>query len=202
MSFWNIPSVDPKRKFRFLLQTPGWPTQGEDIWVWIRTVTKPSYEMTTGDYQLGNHKFKYPGVVTWNDVSITIVDMKDQTYQLYDNLKKMGWNLPGDGGGTGLSKAASGTLKDVIIQQLDAAGTTIEQWTLKGAFIKSVDFGQLSYADDEMVELTMGVSYDYAELILNPGAQNAADAAEAAGLTGAQRALQGFANVDPNLIPG
>jgi len=180
MSFWNIPSTDPKRKFRFLLQTPEWPGGGnqEDIWVWIRTVTKPSYEMTTGDYQLGNHKFKYPGVVTWNDVSITIVDMKDQTSQLYDNLKTMGWNVPGDGGGTGLSKTADGTATKlgVIIQQLNAAGDWIEEWTLKGAFIKSVDFGQLSYADDEMVELTIGVSYDYAEFIVNSSLQSPAAA--------------------------
>ena len=70
MAFWNLPSVDPTRKFRFLMQSNGIES---DQWIWAKSINKPSYEINTGEYQLGNHKFKYPGIATWNDITITIV---------------------------------------------------------------------------------------------------------------------------------
>ena len=47
---------------------------------------------------------------------------------------------------------------------MNAEGKAIETWELYGAFIKSVDFGSLDYSDDELVQLTIGLSYDYAEM--------------------------------------
>ena len=52
----------------------------------------------------------------------------------------------------------------IIINQINAAGKPIEKWTLHDAFVKSINFGELAYADDELVEITIGISYDYATL--------------------------------------
>ena len=161
MSFWNLPSVDPTRKFRFLMQSNG---AESDPWIWAKTVDKPSYEINTGEYQLGNHKFKFPGIATWNDINITVVDMFGQTSNLYENLKDMGYDDPSQGptmAGINKSKGEAQFMDNFIIQQLDAEGNIVETWTLMGAFIKSVNFGQLAYADDEFVEITIVVSYDY-----------------------------------------
>jgi hypothetical protein len=164
MSFWNLPEVDPTRKFRFLIQSNGSPAEiNMSQWAWAKTVDKPSYEINTNEYQLGNHKFKYPGVVTWNDITITVVDISGQTSSLYDNLIKMGYNIP-EIESVGVQKVAKASINNFIISQLNSAGEVIENWTLYSAFIKSVTFGELSYADDEMVEITMVVSYDYADL--------------------------------------
>ena len=160
MSFWNVLHVDPTRKFHFLIQSNGIES---DQWIWAKTIDKPSYEINTNEYQLGNHKFKYPGVATWGDITITIVDMFGQTLNLYDNLKAMGYNLPAITD-VGIHKKAPQAMDNFIISQFNADGDIVETWTLYGAFIKSVNFGDLSYADDEMVEITMVVSYDYADL--------------------------------------
>ena len=55
-------------------------------------------------------------------------------------------------------------LSQLVIQQVDAKGSVIEKWTLYDVFIKSVDFGSLAYSDDELIEITIGLSYDYATL--------------------------------------
>jgi len=161
MAFWNLPSVDPTRKFRFLMQSNGIES---DQWIWAKSINKPSYEINTGEYQLGNHKFKYPGIATWNDITITIVDMFGQTSNLFENLKSMGYNDPSQGGGAGIHKSdgVSSFMNEFSILQLDADGGILETWELKGAFIKSVNYGDLNYSDDEIIEISMVVTYDYA----------------------------------------
>ena len=76
---------------------------------------------------------------------------------------------------------AQATLGDVVIKQLDAGGTTVdgfgdgtanvnaasnakyyEEWTLKNAFLKSAKFGDLSYDDEGLVTVDIGISYDFA----------------------------------------
>ena len=42
----------------------------------------------------------------------------------------------------------------------------MEEWTLKNAFLTKVDFGKLSYAEEGLVEIAIGVDYDYADLVV------------------------------------
>ena len=163
MSFWTEPGLEPKRNFRFKL------TDGEgDQWWWVKTVDKPSFEISNSEYQLINHKFKYPGVATWNDVTLTIVDVSGQTNSLLDYILENGHDVErAYGSGDGLSK--SNLIKGLYdnngffhINQLDEEGAAIETWSLKNAFIKSTNFGQLDYTSDELVKLELVISYDYA----------------------------------------
>ena len=168
MSFWTDPSLEPKRKFRFRFSTPS----SEDItgfWWFAKSVDKPSYVIDSGEYQLINHKFKYPGIATWNDISITVVDplqSETVTNSLMEELKKRGHTADptasGKTSGIYKEKSDSGAIDQIVVEQLNAAGEQLEEWTLNGAWIKSVNFGSLSYQDDELVELEIVVSYDYA----------------------------------------
>ena len=54
--------------------------------------------------------------------------------------------------------------KDLVITQVDSEGEDIETWNLHNFIIKSVAFGDLSYDDDGLVEITMNIAYDWAEL--------------------------------------
>ena len=54
--------------------------------------------------------------------------------------------------------------RSVTISQIDAEGKVIEQWTLINAFVSNVEFGQLSYASEDLVEISVTVVYDYAKL--------------------------------------
>lgn len=57
------------------------------------------------------------------------------------------------------SLAVGGTIE---ISQLDADGNERDTWELFGPIIKSINFGDLSYESDDLVEYTLEVEYDYA----------------------------------------
>ena len=82
MSFWttslNVPNTDiaPKLKDRFLIIFGGTDSDyAQNILLTAKSVTKPSVSIETKEYQLINHKFKYPGIATWQPIKITFVDM-------------------------------------------------------------------------------------------------------------------------------
>jgi hypothetical protein len=47
---------------------------------------------------------------------------------------------------------------------LGPVGDKIEQWTLKGAFIQSANFGSLDWSSNEPTSIELTLSYDYAIL--------------------------------------
>ena len=164
MTFWNDigeNALEPKRNYRFKLR------DGESTgWWWAKTVDKPSFEVSNNEYQLINHKFKFPGITTWKPISITAADIGDVSNLLIDELRDFGYRNPNDDEGmVGLEKVLdNGSIaNNMSIQQLDADGNTIETWTLRGAFITSVSFSKLDYSNDDITEITIEVAYDYAD---------------------------------------
>jgi hypothetical protein len=43
-------------------------------------------------------------------------------------------------------------------------GDKVEEWTLKGAFIIATTFGEMDWANDAFVEISLTLAYDYAIL--------------------------------------
>ena len=71
MTWWTDATTEPKRKSRFLVEiASGFFLPN------VKTCTKPSVSVDIKEFQLINHKFKYPGVVTWGDIKITMIDMR------------------------------------------------------------------------------------------------------------------------------
>ena len=52
----------------------------------------------------------------------------------------------------------------MYIHMIDEDGTPIETWSLYNPWIKSVNFGDLDYESDELVNVEVGIRYDWAEL--------------------------------------
>jgi len=176
MTFWSEREkiIEPVRPYRFRIMDAGvdLSAAGADsgYWWWAKSATKPSFEISKEEYQLINHKFKYPGIVTWADIDITIVDSKEfgNSKGLYGQLSKIGYNLTGEKDGISKTKAIGAKVKesdvDWQIQQLGADGKTIETWKLINPWIKSVKFGDLDYSSDDLVDITITISYDSATL--------------------------------------
>ena len=150
MSFWTENYKDngvnnPKRNFRFRVQFTKMNTlTGFDssVLFYAKTAAKPSFTLGEATHAFLNHTFKFPGRVTWNDVTITMVD-------------------PGPNTGVSETKAVS-AIGNVIITQLDHDGSPIEKWTLYNAFISDVKYGDLSYEDDNLTEYSITLRYDWA----------------------------------------
>ena len=166
MAFWT-DNAAPKRQYRFSILDSN--EGGEGIWYWAKSVTKPSFEISTNEYQLINHKFKYPGTLTWNDITISIVDTADKTQLLLNKVFNFGYIYPDYQNITeyidGISKSQSSAYFDeFLINQLDAEGNALESWRLHGAILKSVNFGSLDYSTEDLVSIELTITYDWAKI--------------------------------------
>ena len=47
---------------------------------------------------------------------------------------------------------------------LGPVGDKVEEWTLKGAWIKDANFGEMSWESNEPNDITLSLRYDYAIL--------------------------------------
>ena len=162
--FWSNVNTDPKRRFRFILAIG-------DVPVWtIKTATKPKANVSTVEHQFINHTFKYPGRVTWDNISVTLVDPvnPDLAKMFLNKLRKSGYQYPATSnvrGSISKKKSVEQGLEGITIQQIDADGKVIEEWMLKNPWLVSIDFGgNLDYTADEMNEITVEIAYDWAEV--------------------------------------
>ena len=166
MAFWSTATAAPTMRRNFKVST----TDSEGVWWWAIGVTKPSFEIATTEYQLVNQRHKYPGLLTWQDVTVRIVDIGERTKKLYEQVYKNGYiNADKYSGVDGIMKAWDGTpdATDFLIEQYsntNTGDTPVEKWILHNCFIKSIRFGDMEYSSDELVELELVLSYDYAEL--------------------------------------
>tara|TARA_R110000824_G_scaffold32927_1_gene106149 strand:- start:1198 stop:1713 length:516 start_codon:yes stop_codon:yes gene_type:complete len=67
-------------------------------------------------------------------------------------------------GTQGLDRTEGSNTGALVIYQLAPDGSVTEQWTLKNPIIKSIKWGDLSYDSDDLVEYSMDVIYDWAEI--------------------------------------
>jgi len=161
MSFYSDVNTEPKRPNRFLLYLNGIDTYN------IKSVDKPSQATSVVEHKFGQHTFKWPGSVKWNDIKVSLVDAVNpsSTVRLVNALIQAGYKPPTsyENSLSFLSKAktviAIGTPK---IVQLDADANQLEEWTLKNAFIIDSNYGSLSYDDDnKLLDLSITIAYDY-----------------------------------------
>ena len=163
--------ADPKRSFRFLFYLPSNTTQGGLQSYTVKDVKKPTFQMEGGpQIRYIQHTFKYPGRVMWNDVTVTVVDpggSEDAGATLFNMLARSGYSRPSTDelSRTSISKGkALAALGQPKIVQIDSEAREIEQWTLHNAYLSQVDFGQVSYDNDEIVNISLTMVYDYATL--------------------------------------
>ena len=160
---------DPKRKFRFKVEFQGLAAGSAQLW-YAKTVTKPSFQISAAEHKYLNHTFFYPGSVTWQDVTVTLVDPVkpvDATATLSDIVEGAGYSPPSNSTDmVSMSKAKSAaSLGTVIITQIDADGKDLEQWTLWNAFITELKYGDLEYGADDLSELSVTLKYDWARVL-------------------------------------
>jgi hypothetical protein len=159
-TFWNA-LLKPNRKNLFKVNVGGVSE------LMAKTATKPTFSVNTHEHNFFNHKFYYPGIVTWEPVEITFVegDGNDTVVKaVHGLLEDLGYDIP-DGTPTfdgALNKDSS--KDDWTITQLNVDGTDQSTWTLANAWVESANFGDFSYEDDGISEVTLTVRYDYATL--------------------------------------
>jgi hypothetical protein len=184
MAFWKENTAQPKRNYRFKVTITGLGTNA-NIW-WAKGFKPPSYEVSEATHDYLDNKYYWPGRLTWNDCSMTLVDPQspdavdltnqliiDSGYKIKDgtstskpvtiNRQMANTAL---GGGTATAPALGGVVVDII----DATGDVVESWELFNPFVKSVSFSDLAYDNDELRTIDISFRYDWAECTIGNAA--------------------------------
>ena len=147
-------NFEPKMKNRYIMEIDGIPSY------LIRAANRPSINFETVTLPHININRKLQGRGDWQPIEIT----------LYDPIVPSGaqsvmeWVRLGHESITGRRGYADFYKKDIQFYMLGPVGDKIEQWTLKGAFIESANFGDLSFESNDPAEITLTLQYDYAIL--------------------------------------
>jgi hypothetical protein len=182
MAFWTSARSEPKRTHRFILRFPDLQTpDGEFAYAeyLAKSVTKPSYTVGKTEHKFLGNTYYYPTSVTWNEVTATIVNSvsPDGNALLYSALEQMGYlrpdiqedvflnNLPPS---TPNKVAALAALGVVQFDELSGEGGTLGTWELNNAFITNVTFGDLDYATEDLLDINIQLSYDWATYDIGP----------------------------------
>lgn len=147
-------NFEPKMQNRYIMEI-----NGIEAYL-IKTAARPSITFETITLDHINIKRKLQGKGEWQDVTITLYDpiVPSGAQQV------MEWVRLGHESITGRRGYADFYKKDITFYMLGPVGDKVEQWTLKGAFINSVDFGGLDFASNDVSEISLVLSYDFAIL--------------------------------------
>ncbi len=148
-------NFEPKMGNRFIMEI-----NGIESYI-IKTASRPTFTSEVVELDHINVKRKIKGKSTWEDVNITLYDpiVPSGAQQVMEWVRQSHESLTGRDGYSAFYK------KDITFYLLGPVGDKIEQWTLKGAFITSANFGELDWSnatDPVSIELTL--AYDYAIL--------------------------------------
>lgn len=147
-------NFEPKMKNRYVMEIDGIPSY------LVKSAARPSIQFETVVLDHINIKRKLQGKGDWQNITIT----------LYDPIVPSGaqsvmeWVRLGHESITGRRGYADFYKKDITFYMLGPVGDKIEQWTIKGALIESVNFGDLSWESNEVATIEITLAYDYAIL--------------------------------------
>ena len=168
---WAGPSIEPKRKFKFLMSIGEIPA-----WV-IKTSGRPQYTVSKGGtHNYLGHQFKFPGRLSYNDLTITLVDPinVDVAGEFLRVLENAGYKRPNqwteDPNNYRLTFAKRkfvNSLGEISIKVINADGQIAERWTLKNTWISQIKYGDLSYDSEDLLNISVTLVYDYAQVEIN-----------------------------------
>ena len=147
-------AFEPKMKARYIMYVEGIPS------MLLKKAARPkiSFEDVVLDHINVKRKIKGKG------------DWKDITVELYDPIVPSGaqavmeWVRLSHESVTGRNGYADFYKKDIKINMLGPVGDIVEEWTLKGTYIKEADFGEVDWTSNDVAGIALTLRYDYAIL--------------------------------------
>jgi len=142
---------EPKVQNRFIMTVDGIPS------FIMKKVSRP--QLDCGEVVINHINLirKQKGICKWGDITMTLYDpiVPSGAQSVMEWVRTMHESVTGRDGYQDFYK------KDFDITVLGPVGDKIENWKVKGAYIKTAQFGDLDWATETQVEiqLTLGVDY-------------------------------------------
>ena len=145
-------AFEPKVQNRFILYVDGIPAY------LIKKATAPGFEANEIILDHINVYRKVKGKIRWNDMNL----------ELYDPIAPSGtqavmeWARLAHESVTGRDGYSDFYKKDLRMNILGPVGDVVGEWIIKGAFVKSANFGDYDWSSGEAAaNITMTIAMDY-----------------------------------------
>lgn len=145
---------EPLRKNRFILRFPS--DLGIQEW-WVSNASRPTITMNATEIPFLNTSTWVVGRYIWEEISVTLRDPIGPSA----SQAVMEWVRLASESATGRQGYAVAYKRDLVLEMLDPTGTAVSQWIIKNAMPTSVAFGELSYDDDALADITINIRPDY-----------------------------------------
>lgn len=131
----------------------------DNVQFYGKAITLPAAENNPLTIDYGNTYIKVKGKTRWNDVTMTCYAFEDMTHnELFDWLNGLHQKID-----EGKDWYGDDYKKDITIQLLSpGADRVVGTWKLIGAFINTVNFGNMDFSSEEIIQPEVTISYDYA----------------------------------------
>ena len=136
----------------------------EGVQFFGKSITLPSAENNPITVEYGNTYVKVKGKTRWNDITMTCYAFENMTHD-----KLWGWlNDRHQKVNEGKDYYADEYKRDIQIQLLAPnEERVVGTWKLIGAFINNINFGNVDFASEEIIQPEISIAYDYA--LYEPG---------------------------------
>ena len=141
---------EPKKKNRWIFAL-----EGIDSFL-IKTAARPSISIESQPISYMNSKRFVAGLATFETLSLTLHDPIAPS----GSQQVMEWVRTHFESVSGRAGYADFYNRDCQLKLVDPVGTVIELWDIKGAFLTSAGFGDVSYEDGGMMEVALTLQFD------------------------------------------
>ena len=145
-------AFEPKQKNRFILYVEGIPAY------LIKGVSGMGFSQEEIVLNHINVYRKIKGKLKWNDLTLTLFDPITPS----GAQATMEWVRLHHESVTGRDGYSDMYKKDLTINVLGPVGDIVSEWVVKGAFIKSADFGEYNWdteAEAQNISMVLGMDY-------------------------------------------
>ena len=141
---------EPKRKFRWILAL-----EGIDSFL-IKSTARPQIDIGAQEIHWINSIRYVAGKSKWSTLSVTLYDpiAPSGAQQVMEWVRTHHESVSGRSGYADFYK------RDIQLKMLDPIGTVVELWDIKGAFLESAKFGDVSYDGDDVVSVSITIRFD------------------------------------------
>ena len=145
---------EPKLKNRFIMLIDGIPAY------LIRTANRPQITFEEVELDHMNIKRWVKGKGVWEQMEITLYDpiVPSGAQAVMEWVRLSHESVTGRDGYSDFYK------KEITFQILGPVGDIVEEWTLKGAWIQTANFGDLDFNSSDPNEIILTLRYDDAIL--------------------------------------
>ena len=146
---------EPKVQNRFIMYMDGIPTY------MIKGLTGLGFNQEEIVLNHINTYRKVKGKLRWSDLTMTLFDPITPS----GAQAVMEWTRLHHESVTGRDGYSDFYKKDLVIDIVGPVGDIVSEWVIKGAFIKTAEFGDLDYDNDSTAQtITVGIGMDYCVL--------------------------------------